>query len=510
VQGWRSPRASLARLEARWRSGDDAQAPLALDLDARQLVVDQQRIDLAEAKLAGSLARHSVQLNLSSPLKPPAWTENLLGPAGSGSRLALTLQGQWQRSPDGGSRWQLQNLALRGGPRDAAADARPWLLLQDLAGELQLDAEHQPRAASLSPGNLQLLSASVRWTSARWQRGARPQDSELDLNAELDTIHVASWLQRLQPGMGWSGNLDIGGRLQLRAGARMEAEVVLERQRGDLAITDELGQRQALGLSELRLALTVRDGVWQFAQGLAGQQIGEIVGAQVVRSTPERRWPEAGAPMQGVLQARVANLGVWGTWVPPGWRLAGTLQTTATLGGRFGAPELSGELRGSGLGVRNLLEGVNLSDGELAIQLQGGTARIERFSLRGGDGRASLTGGATLGAEPSLTLQLTAEQFRVLGRIDRRISTSGRAALRVTRGKVQLDGDFNVDEGLIDVSRADAPRLDGDVQVRRAPAAASAPAARAVPGPVAVSGPPGAASAPPAEIGRASGRERVS
>ncbi|MGZ5268009.1 MAG: translocation/assembly module TamB domain-containing protein, partial [Caldimonas sp.] len=83
----------------------------------------------------------------------------------------------------------------------------------------------------------------------------------------------------------------------------------------------------------------------------------------------------------------------------------------------------------------------------------------------------------------------------MLGRVDRRIVTSGNAALRLDATTLQLDGAFAVDEGLIDFTRSDAPALGDDVEVVRRPAgaasavaasaSASAPAAAALPAPTA-------------------------
>ena len=153
--------------------------------------------------------------------------------------------------------------------------------------------------------------------------------------------------------------------------------------------------------------------------------------------------------------------------MPPGWRLAGELRSTATLGGRFGDPRYTGALSGSGLGVRNLLQGVNVTDGEVAIRLDGDTAQIERFTLRGGDGTLTVSGGATLGQAPQARLQVVAEHFRVLGRVDRLVIASGQAELALQAAQARLDGRFTIDEGLFDISRADAPALDDDVTVRR-------------------------------------------
>jgi len=45
---------------------------------------------------------------------------------------------------------------------------------------------------------------------------------------------------------------------------------VLERVAGDLRITDDLDVTQSLGLTDLRLALTAHDGVWQLPRAWPG------------------------------------------------------------------------------------------------------------------------------------------------------------------------------------------------------------------------------------------------
>jgi translocation and assembly module TamB len=110
---------------------------------------------------------------------------------------------------------------------------------------------------------------------------------------------------------------------------------------------------------------------------------------------------------------------------------------------------------------------VNISDGEVTITLQGASAHIERFSARAGNGSASLEGSATLGDAPKAQLRLKADKFQLLGRVDRRIVTSGQAELRLERDTLALDGQFSVDEGLFDFTRSDAPKLSDDVDVQR-------------------------------------------
>ena len=73
-----------------------------------------------------------------------------------------------------------------------------------------------------------------------------------------------------------------------------------------------------------------------------------------------------------------------------------------------------------------------------------------------------------LRSAPTARLQLEAQHFQLLGRIDRRIVTSGSAQMQLEREQLHLDGRFAVDEGLIDFSKSDAPALSDDVVVKRA------------------------------------------
>ena len=475
--GLRAGTLGLQSAHLNWATGDSADAPLTLRLQASGLTDGDKRLDQLSANLSGSLHQHQLDILLDSPAQPPAWTENLLGPAGTGTRLQIGGQGQWlavrpAASPaDAIGRppgvWRLQGLQVQGGARDKQGGSRPWLAAQGLGAELQLDAQGRPQSLQLAPGRLQLLDTALRWREAAWLAGAPGQPGRWDLAAELERFNVAALLARAQPNQGWGGDLSVGGRIDLHRSTNFDADLVLERLAGDLTLTDDLGATQALGVTDLRLALTAHDGLWQFAQGMAGRSLGEMAGAQVLRTGAGLTWPAADAPLQGVVEARVANLGIWGTWVPPGWRLTGQLRTSASFGGSRSAPEVRGEMVGSGLGLRNLLQGVSVSDGDLAITLSGDTARIERFRFKGGDGQLSLSGQATLGAKPAADVSVLADHFRVLGRIDRRLVASGQARLQLDAERLRLDGGFGIDEGLIDLSQGDAPQLDSDVQVRR-------------------------------------------
>jgi translocation and assembly module TamB len=252
--------------------------------------------------------------------------------------------------------------------------------------------------------------------------------------------------------------------------------VVVERARGDLTVSDEYGT-ESLGFSDLRLGVVAHDDVWNFSAALAGSAFGTAMGSVTARTHGNATWPDAATPIDGHVDVRVANLGAWGRWLPTGWRLSGDAHASASIAGRFGAPEYTGHVEGSNLGVRNFLQGVNVTDGSLAIALQGSTAHIEHFDAKGGSGSITVEGGATFDSAPAAHLELSADEFELLGRVDRRLVTSGKAALRLDAKSLDLDGELRVDEGLIDFTRSDAPTLGDDVEVVRRPAAAVTTAA---------------------------------
>ncbi len=354
--------------------------------------------------------------------------------------------------------------------------------------DLEWSSSPQGQAVEVGATRLRVLDAALRFAGAQWSAapGAEPQ---MQLDAQLEPLAVAPLLARLQPQLGWGGTLQVAGRVSLHssAGEGFVADALLERQSGDLTTTDpdlaavsipvtasdssalartlDLGATQRFGLREARIALSARGGTWRFSQRVSGRSLGEITGEQTVQAARDAIWPADDAALDGTLAIAVESLDAWSGWLPAGWRLAGKLDAHAQLGGRFGAPEYTGRVGGSGLGANNLLLGVDVRDGELAIALEGTRAQIETFTLHGGEGQVRLEGGAAFGEAPQAQLTLVAERFRALARVDRRLLASGRAELLLSPERLRATGSFTADEGLFDISRGDAPSLGDDVQV---------------------------------------------
>ncbi|CAN7545507.1 translocation/assembly module TamB domain-containing protein [Acidovorax sp. LjRoot129] len=200
------------------------------------------------------------------------------------------------------------------------------------------------------------------------------------------------------------------------------------------------------------------------------------------------------APLAGTLRARLPDVGVWSALAPPGWRVRGTLDASATLSGTRDAPRWAGTLGADDLAVRSVVDGVDLQGGRLRATLRGNQLDITEFRLQGGRGSgariAGFSGnrtaapqdGGTLTATGRITwgqaangmsgigmaLQAEAKALQVLVRADRQISVSGQLQAQLQQGQISLRGKLTTDRATIILPDESAPTLGSDVVVRSA------------------------------------------
>lgn len=200
------------------------------------------------------------------------------------------------------------------------------------------------------------------------------------------------------------------------------------------------------------------------------------------------------APLAGTLRARLPDVGVWSALAPPGWRVRGTLDASATLSGTRNAPRWSGTLGADDLAVRSAVDGVDLQGGRLRATLQGNQLDITEFRLQGGRGSgariAGFSGNRTAAPQDGGTLtgtgriswgdaanglsgiamgfQAEAKALQVLVRADRQISVSGQLQAQLQQGQISLRGKLATDRATIILPDENAPSLGSDVVVRSA------------------------------------------
>lgn len=502
LRGGRLGGYALDRLDGRWQGALREGAPIEGLLDLEGLQLAGLTVTRAHATAQGHAGDH--RLTLEAHLRQGARTEAAVAasqpdkgaaaapgvavdaPVTSPLLLTLQLDGAYTQVGEA-SQWNVRIPAFLLRPAASATaapreEALPLLEARDL--RLVWRRAGASESWTLEPGRLQGLGASLTWREARWSREGDRR--ELALDGDVEPFAVAPLLKRLQPDFGWAGDLRVGGRFRLRSTPEVSGLIELQRTGGDLQIV-EFGSVQRLGLRHAALRFEAQAGLWRLTQRVEGAGLGLVAGEQTVRTSPLALWPEPQAPVTGRLQIAVENLAAWGVWVPAGWRLGGQASAQLALSGAFGSPYLTGELVGQHLAVRNALEGVALRDGVVRIAFQGESARIDAFRFAAGDGQIELTGQARLGEAPQAQLQLVAQRFALLTRVDRRVVISGDAQVQLQPERVVVRGRVRADEGLVDISRADAPSLSEDVVVRRpgdAPLEDTAPLPRQ-PGPLA-------------------------
>ena len=231
----------------------------------------------------------------------------------------------------------------------------------------------------------------------------------------------------------------------------------------------------------------------------ASDRAGEVdatVSTRLAPATADRpiTWA-ADAPLAGTLRARLPDVGVWSALAPPGWRVRGTLDASATVSGTRNAPRWAGTLGADDMAVRSVVDGVDLQGGRLRATLQGNQLTITDFRLQGGRGSsariagfsgnrtaASQDGGTLTGTGRitwgdsttaatglsgiAMSLQAEAKALQVLVRADRQVSVSGTLQAQLQQGQISLRGKLTTDRATIILPDESAPSLGSDVVVR--------------------------------------------
>ncbi len=239
------------------------------------------------------------------------------------------------------------------------------------------------RAPASSRAAPKCVGASLHWSRALPGKAAMPPAAaaRLDLQAQIDPLPIAPLLLNLQPGFGWGGDLTIGARIDMHSTPGGECRRA-HRTRRRRPHRDRRIRHPEPGLQRAALRGCGR------CRHMEGQRRGR---RRCLRRRHTRlplsahahssaAWPDAATPIEGQLDLRIANLGAWGRWLPAGWRLSGDAHGSASIAGRFGAPEYTGHVEAANLGVRNFLQGVNVTEGSVGIALQGSTPRASSTS----------------------------------------------------------------------------------------------------------------------------------
>jgi translocation and assembly module TamB len=444
---------------------------------------DPAQLRDADIRVAGTLA---------------AWSGSASGRLQRGpQQLLLASQVRGDRAPDG-----LLQLTIDRAQADLDDSRQPgrWSLslqaplpMQWQAGRLQT-APAQARLSGPLPG-----SATLQLDAIRWSPGA---PGRLASQGQLRDLPLA-WLTRLGDlpleRLGLSGNLVFDANWDLALADTLRLRASLARRSGDIRVLAERlpgsldpGTTVDAGVRDARIDLRIDGETVNSTLRWDSERAGSVqaeFGTRLVRDATGWDWPLA-APLNGSVQARLPQVGVWSLLAPPGWRMRGTLDAGLTLAGTRQAPDWSGRLQADGLALRSVVDGIEFGNGRLRARMQGQRLFIEEFLLQGAGGAVggtlSATGhaqwvpgsdsdGGTL-SRIQIDLDAQAQALRVSARADRRLVVSGQLQARLRSNRLDVQGRLQADQALFVLPDETAPRLGDDVVIatRAAPAGAEA------------------------------------
>jgi translocation and assembly module TamB len=425
---------------------------VSLTLQADGLVWDGTTLDGVRAELAGTAARHALAVQVRA--KAPALDARARIEGG----FAQGAVGQWSGRLVEASNARSPRVALLG---PAALQLSPegvtvaQLLLEvDGADGARLRLDR----ASLIGGRAQVQGAlehvPLRWLAALGiGRGLRLEETDaLRLGARIDL----------------SGRPGEGGGLQ--------GTVEAFRESGDLTVeapaADGGTELIRAGLQQAELRAEIAGDVVRATLAVRGTTVGTIrAQAQAPLAwTAQGLVPRLDVPLTGTAELDVPSLAFTRALAGEAWRFDGALQARLTLAGTVAAPLLGGRVTGTRLVAEQRELGMRLSAGEFAATLRDNQLDIETLRFASGQGSVSMTG--------SLRPDERSEAVLVLDRMPiplgagQRLSLSGETRASFAGGVLRLGGALRADEGVIELTAGNAPRLARDVVVVRTTAEA--------------------------------------
>ncbi len=466
---------SLASLVSQWQldtRGSPAASKLNAQVDVAQLQSGAMVLEQLQAHLQGNMASHAMTVSAQAhrqgakgqPPSDPVRLDAALQGALTGALAPSSAPGAWQG--------QLRELVIR------SVGKQPRTFLQARPTELRWQRDARSESVLVKPTQLTVMDAELALQSMRWQWPDRSSDAlgQVDIDLRLLPLNLPKVLATWQPQAGWGGDLMVAGQLKLSHSQSQPwvVDAQVARQSGDISLSEptiEGSSPQKLGISQAQVMLQARQGVWTLTESFNGRLLGAITGRQVVQARSADQWPSGGDRLLGELDAQISNLRPWGAWMPAGWRVSGQVQAKAQLSGTLAAPEYRGQVHGENLGAGQALLGINLTEGQLDVALQGAQATLTKLVAKGGNqgGTVSAVGEANFGESPTANVRLSLDRFALLQRVDRRVVVSGQAQMALGAEDIKVDGSARVDEGLIDISRSDAPTVGDDVNVLHRP-----------------------------------------
>ncbi|HJU71754.1 MAG TPA: translocation/assembly module TamB domain-containing protein [Paucimonas sp.] len=434
ARGINAPAGQLGSLSAHVRFATRPDAPLALEVHAKEFVSAALRADAFDAAAQGVTARHTLNATLAE--------------TGGNQRWAVGASGGLDQH-EGAMRWQgtLDRFDASGlfGAHLAAPAALSLSSQRVQLGRFRLDAD------------------STQITVEQFVRDAHGVATQ----GRVDRLQLAQLLKFAGNPPALSTDLLMSGAWDIRLAETVNGSIRLQREGGDIVMHGDTPV--ALGLRRLDASATATDGALHVQLDANGQQLGRIEASMRTRTAGGKRPfdlpPEA--PLTGAISIDIPTLAWLGPMIAPTIASEGRLQSDIAIGGTFAQPALSGRITGSGLRLLASALGLDLRQGILDSEFQGDTLMVKNLAFQGSEGSVTVGGPIRFfDGKTSANMLLKAQHFALLNRSDRRLAVSGAARIGWNEaGYAAASGTFDIDSGFFDIGREDMPQLSDDVVV---------------------------------------------
>lgn len=418
---------SIESINAKLQFSPRANAPLKLEVAAKEVDLGGMRADTLKLDGDGTTGKHTLRASGSDGKQQ--WEAQA-----SGGLSNLNTAPRWQGS--------VEQLLAQG--TFGARLRNPAPLLAS-AEETRLE-------------NFFLETDTGLVAVERFERNARGMSTR----GRIERLQLAQLLRFAAEDPPLRTDLELSGTWNLSMGKTLSGNLAFRRERGDVVM---LAQTPiALGLRTLELNVDAKGNELLLHALADGEQLGHIaMDAKAMGRGGQLQFGPA-TRMTGDIRVNVPDLGWVGPLVSPALIAGGRLESRIALGGTIGEPQLNGQILGNALRLFFADTGVDLRQGTLIGRFDDSRLLIETLRFAENDGHIAVSGPIRFtDGQPDVQLTLQARRYRVLNRADRRLVLSGDSRIGIRAGEATVTGKFNVDSGFFDIGQTEMPSLSNDV-----------------------------------------------
>src|SRR5690606_16903588 len=272
-------------------------------------------------------------------------------------------------------------------------------------------------------------------------------------------LQINDLLHYARPDVPISADLAVGGAWDFKLGNRLDGSFSLQRESGDVSMLGNAPVK--LGLTMLQANATATGGRLALQFFAEGTQTGRIAAdfTSALGSGDKRLTLTSQAPLNGNVRVDTPALGWLGPMISPMLVTEGSLHGDVALAGSVANPRITGRMDADKLRLLFTDTGVDLKQGTLRSEFRGEQLVINELRFTNG-GTLSINGPLSLVKQQlALDLSVTAAQYKLIDRSDRKLVISGNGTAGWRDGRAKANGSFTADSGFFDIGSTDMPQL---------------------------------------------------